>query len=418
MANLPVPSRREYACVDAVVAFEAMNLIREKFRVLLVAGAQVRDLPSDMRAAGQHLDRYEFPQRGIFGTAAAIRVMGDSLGSDDNESLLNALIKYADERSDVEIPLVGGAEAEGIRFRLLVEVDDTFKMADLAYSLAKVTRLASGRDLLLRKLVDRIEKGRRGNGGWAVDLSGRGGSDLLATAHAVRALHTAGRAIAGRDVVVLEQGLTGRDASDYVASFVLLVLLMVRRDGLTGRERGWVTELWERLAPETTKSSEANYDYQIGSRTYYVRVPWQVYLLSCALIAQPATRFLAWRRQRLVLAAFEALASTKGFVYPLSGATPSTRTYAVLYDFFDETRLAFARIPLLGVLSRSMNIVTRIVYGRTAGIAAGVASLIFTVVAVRVWLTSGQGSIGDVATNIVAAAVLALFGLAVGRVRR
>ena len=43
-----------------------------KFDLLLESGAQIRDLPDGMIAAGQYLNRFEFEQRGLFGTAAAI----------------------------------------------------------------------------------------------------------------------------------------------------------------------------------------------------------------------------------------------------------------------------------------------------------------------------------------------------------
>ena len=73
-----LPATRPYRCIDEDLAETTIFSIRRKFDLLLENGAQVRGLPEGMLAAGQYLDRFEFEQRGLFGTAAAILVISSS----------------------------------------------------------------------------------------------------------------------------------------------------------------------------------------------------------------------------------------------------------------------------------------------------------------------------------------------------
>lgn len=395
-----------------------MGLISEKFRTLLRAGAQVRDLPQELRAAGQHLDRYDLAQRGIFGTSAAIRVLGASGGSAGDDELLNGLVRYVAERPEFEVGVTSEAERDGLKWRLSIEVADTFKTADLVYSLATVSRLAVGRDVVLGGLVARLEAGRRPAGGWGAELVPDAPFSALATAHVVRAIYRAGRQVAPADIDLLHQELDSPTLSRYEATFVLLVLLILRQDGVNGEDRRRVLALWKQLEPETSAPSEANHDYEIRTRTYYVRVPWQIYLLWCVLVVCPGSRFLTADRQRMVLTMVANLATPAGFVYPQSGTMASTRTYAILFDFFDATRRTFAGSPWLGWLSRVLNGATRFLRSRLLAAGLGAACACLLVLVTLSWLNAESSSWAEIAPNLVAAALLGLGSLALRAYRR
>ncbi len=191
-----------------------------------------------MKAAGQYLNNYDFTQRGMFGTAAAVRtIVASPLHSGDIE-LVESLIRYSAARESIESSL-GHESVDVVRTRLTIEKSDAFKTTDMVYSLASCPGAVTGWETLLSSLLNRLRDARRPTGGWSVDLNPAGECDLLATAHAVRALWRAGVQPDAADLGLLSHeccaSKDGTGGQLYVRSFVLLVLIRldlhrVRRD--------------------------------------------------------------------------------------------------------------------------------------------------------------------------------------------
>lgn len=300
MTQFALSTRRTYACVDLAVLDESVEAVKTKFRTLLQVGAQLNDLPVDMKAAGQYLNNYGFAQRGLFGTAAAIRsISADPLHSSD-VATVEALVRYVASRDSIELSAATDP-LDVVRSRLAVEKADAFKTADIVYSLAACPSAVSGRETLLTSLLSRLKSGRLPGGGWAVDLSPSGEFDLLATAHVMRALHRAGVQPDSVDARMLRQNCFVKQAiggQAYVQCFTLLVLLQIDLRGVRHEARRAFRGLLSSLGKALDVQSEANYEYTIGSRPYYVRIPWQLHLIEACARLYPWTRFLSWRWQR------------------------------------------------------------------------------------------------------------------------
>ncbi|MGH7928727.1 MAG: hypothetical protein ACREQV_13135, partial [Candidatus Binatia bacterium] len=351
--------------------------VKTKFRTLLQAGAQSDGLPADMKAAGQYLNNYGFDQRGLFGTAAAIRsISADPLHSSDVVTV-ESLVRYVASRDNVELSARADAQ-EVVRSRLAVEKSDVFKTADVVYSLTVCPSAVSGREAILTSLLGRLTSTRRPSGGWAVDLDPAGECDLLATAHVTRALHFAGVQIDSVDLRMLGNHCFDDQATGgqiYVQCFALLVLLQVDARRVRREARRAFRRMLLTLGRALDVQSEANYEYTIGSRQYYVRVPWQLYLIEACARLYPWSRFLSWKWQQRVLRILQQLDSPDGFVYESSGRFESTRTHAILSDTLFGLRNQYSRSQYLSVASSVINVTSRLSTSRPVMVTVGGAAV-------------------------------------------
>ncbi len=421
MTHFSLPAKRKYTCVDLLLLDDSVEEIKSKFRTLLRAGAQNKDLPEDMRAAGQYLNKYDFTQRGMFGTAAAILTIAASPLDERDVDLVESLIRYCVARELLE-PTVSKEAVDVVRSRLAIEKTDAFKTADMVYSLASCPSAVTGREALLSALLDRLRSARRPSAGWSVDLRPAGECDLLATAHVVRALAQAGVQPDAADLRLLSQAClddtSGTSGQLYVRSFALLVLVRldlrrVRRDARRAF-RGLLSDLDKSL----NIPSEANYEYTIGARQYYVRIPWQLYLIEACAWLYPWTRFVSWRWQRYVLSIIEALDSPHGFVYEASGSFESTRTHAVVSDTLQGLRDQYSRSQYLGTASTLINSASRLSSSRPAMITIGGGAVGLAGYSAYEWLGTTGSSFADVAPNFIASAVTLVLQYVVSKLRR
>ena len=102
MAPVLLPSPSYFVSVDGLALRTGMARIEEQFRDLLENGNQAQGLPGGMYAAGQHLNPYSMNQRGLYGTAAALLVLGRSQPSPRQIALIEGLIRYISERPTLE----------------------------------------------------------------------------------------------------------------------------------------------------------------------------------------------------------------------------------------------------------------------------------------------------------------------------
>jgi len=89
--------------------------------------------------------------------------------------------------------------------------------------------------------------------------------------------------------------------------------------------------IWRRLKPLLGQDLEANVEYSWRDNNYYVRIPWQLYLI--AMLAKRNRRlFFSSSVQERLTAIVEAVKRPAGFFYLHSGRRISTRTNAILFD--------------------------------------------------------------------------------------
>jgi hypothetical protein len=395
-----------------------MSKIEDQFRDLLEHGAQAAGLPDGTYAAGQYLNPYSINQRGMYGTSAALLVLARSTASADRIKLIEGIIRYVNGRSDIERSLAGSdTESSALAARLAVEWDTAFKCADLLYALSAAPPVVTGREELINKVLARIQRGRRASGGWSADLDPRRDSDPLATASIVRALHAAGISNDEMDLRLVRQ--CAHAQADVLVQVRVLCLLALLEIG--GRDEQ-LDALWkafmERLAPRLREPTEINYEFTLGNHYYYVRVPWQLYLLSCAALTSPLRLVFNRHVRRVLMDGIAALASPAGYIYPASGHMRSTRTYSILMDTLWRLDHALNAAGYVAPISMAANLGVRLVYSRTVTWAALLGALAIGGLSLWSWMFDQKAFLSAVGPELFSAGLLATVGFALSRIRR
>jgi hypothetical protein len=417
MPPVLLPSTSYYVSADRKVLREAMLLIEEQFRDLLENGVQAQGLPAEVFAAGQHLNPYSMNQRGLYGTAAALLVLARSRPTSQRNSFIKGLIKYINDRRAIEIALADTDEDVNMLVaRFLIEWRQSFKCSELLYALAIAPAVITGREALMGLLLDRLEAGRRASGGWSADLDPNRDHDPLATASVVRAFHAAGAPVAQADLDLVRADARNKDSvNPYARSFCLLVLLELAEPDHV------LVKLWndllDDLRPQLRDAAEANYEYTLGNRQYYVRIPWQLYLIEGAAICRPLSIVFTSDIRSTLLDAIQAVNTSDGYIYRAFGHTKSTRTYGILMDTLWHVDHQLDSSRYVSGLAALANWGTRVVYARSVSWILLIAAIALAALGVRAWLANSSGPFAAIGAEITAALLLAFTGFLLRRIR-
>ncbi|MFC5288094.1 hypothetical protein ACFPM7_13625 [Actinokineospora guangxiensis] len=418
MSPLILPANKVYRCVDDELATITMARIREKFATLLSTGAQSGALPDGLLAAGQYLDQPDFDQRGLFGTAAAILVHAGGRPDDASLKAARALIEYLRARPEVEPALARDEhDRADMRRKIRLERIDTFKTADVVYALSFVPAIVSGKDALLRELVDRVQAARLPAGGWATQLAADRTHDPFATAHVLRALHAVGAPMDPVDVRTLVDALA-TPGDPYARTFLMSVLLDIGGGEHTELVRAEFARVVGQLREQCGTYAEANFEYTIGKRQYYVRVPWQLYLIQVVLGLSSGLAFFSAFWQKQLLGVVERINSPEGFVYAQSGHAQSTRTYGIVFDLMRRVAQRCRSATWFNAAGGFINRVTRVADSGVTQALVVVAGIAVVVVTTVRWFGDDGADAGELAPNFLAAAVVALLQWGLLRAKR
>ena len=415
MIPTEIPVERRFVCVDATVVQAARGAIRAHFVQLLTAGSQARELPPEMTAAGQYLTEYQRTQRGIYGTAAAIRVLADGQLSTPERELLPKLIKYLHARPQIERALAKDAsEHRAVEAALEFDQTSTVKAADLLYALSYVSPAIPMRDQLIQTLIGSLSLGRIPTGGWSYLLSASGQPTVIATAHVVRALHANRVPLNDSDLGVIQNFISNWDSRAQDAPTACFALLALSRTGAySDRDlRKSLKKLWVACEPMMHSDAEANYEYVSGRTHYFVREPWQLQLAELACRVSPFRIFLYPLLQQRLMAAAAAACQPMGLRYALSGPYVPTRTNGAFLDVLAGIQERISARRHIQATYRAINALYAIV--TSAFLRAGLAVGALAIVALSSvsWYNSSATRWTDLAPNFIAAAVL--FFLAAG----
>jgi hypothetical protein len=191
----------------------------------------------------------------------------------------------------------------------------------------------------------------------------------------------------------------------------------VLQDGADDTTFGIWKELLETLRPELRSRIESNYEFTIANASYYVRVPWQLYLIAAASICSPMSIVLVPDIRASLLDCIQAVGTSRGYVYPAFGPMKSTRTYGILMDTLWRVRKELGSSPYLTKLSSAANVGTRIIYSRTLAGMSLVGALALAGIAVHDWITGGTAPWGALGPELAGGVLLALISLLLNRVR-
>lgn len=388
---------------------QARNGISQLLLEQVANGLQTTSLPQDMAACGQFVGAPGRGQRGAHGTSAALDVLAQS-DLNGAPELVKRMISY------LEMAWLGSNTYDGANH----DKTNVIKIAETLIAVQKVQRSIASTEALARHLATLLITARRQGCGWSYFIDSPNNSDIdeLPTAFAYLALSEYG--FDGLDITrkwLFEKVNTASQTprvegqSDiYVHTYSLYVLS-------TANARGWqppAQELkkifltfWQRLSG-VRDNVEQNLEYwRNETESFYVRVPWQIYLLGLGAKLAPS-KILTTTSADLRLSTLVGGASSgRGFRYPHSGDVSSSRTNAILFNVLGIVKIERSRShwkPVFWLGHRVANILR----SRPVAylFAASVAS--FIIYSIYLWFNDASKEIADLAVEFIAAILLAL----------
>lgn len=365
---------------------QARRSIERLFADQCEQGEQTRKLGNPAQAAcGQFLgpEALQIPQQGLYGTAAAIRVLSKSDNPGD-QALVNRLVGFIQDRLGLGTP--------SVLIPLDEDADNVIKLSEVLYALSFVPAATSQTEAAKRAIGEQLMGGIITGRGWSFYLAPGTSQDVdpIPTAYAIRALSSCGYDVPGprRYLSEMINNLTTREVranSDIaVGVLCLFVLTFSRResDTISDKElRSAFKRIWYRLERLMEYDIEQNVEYPgIGASAHnqYVRIPWQLYLLALAAALAEYRTFNSVTAQRKMESILKEV-SNSGFLYPHSGKHLSSRTNAILFDVLEiieqemKSSLAYDIALRLDQLRRALG--SRIVRGLLGAIALTVIIL-------------------------------------------
>ena len=388
---------------------EARSEILQRFVNKCQKGLQISDLPNDVSACGQYLDAGS-RQRGLHGTAAALRVLS---GSKDTEarSLSERIVSYLVSRTDIEVGLTT-TNTEQVQRGIDRDNQNVIKVSEVLYALSFVDGSVKGREGLIGDLAEALRKGIIHGNGWDYFLDGSEKPELLPTAFAIRALAEHGydediegpaKFLQGFLKDPKEESWKSRADINVRANCLYVLTFSKGLDRLVDRSvlKKAMSALWRRLEQLLHEDFEQTIEYQCHDDHFYVRVPWQLYLLALASRLSPWKRFASGAAQRRLHAIVESAVAREGFSYPHSGDRLSSRTNAILYESLgileENLRTPQALWPFY-LVDRVRGFISRIVPYLALGAAGWVTVC---------WVRTG-GTVSELGPELVGAFLLAL----------
>jgi hypothetical protein len=398
--------------VGAADLDRAREVIVNLFEVTCQDGRQSARLPSGHLACGHYFGLLDREQRGLYGTAAAIRVLSQERDPADRE-LTAALVAYVTDRPVLERDLAEPDDLTGVERKLADDTHTTTRVAEVLFALSTVKLGTAAIQPTAQQLAELLLAGSTSEGwGYLLDRRGEPGHGEVAivpTAMAVRAL-----AAHGYDVTdqarTLVRALTG-GADPYAQTYCLLVLweagMLSRREA-----RRHLKRLWARLAGGFDVSVEANVEWVRGRDWHAIRLPWQLYLMTAAAGIAPWWLLARRRAQRKLADLVTELVEHGSFVYPYSGPYPSTRTHSIVYDLLrvvgGHGAVGSRRVSLLLV----GDLVREAATSRVTRWVARLLAVTLVTVSLLDWRAHPSALVGTVAPGMLSA--LVLFLLSVG----
>src|SRR6185369_12576182 len=153
------------------------------------------------------------------------------------------------------------------------------------------------------------------------------------------------------------------------------------------------------------ESIEQNVEYWRDRGTYYVRVPWQLYLLALAARLRYYRSFATYAGQTRLRSILTQVIQG-GFRYPHSGEMISSRTNAILYDVLGRIQSETRRYQLVSPVYWIDRLRTSTLFRRVLGAAA----LLLIVYSVWQWIDRGA-DLGALAGDFLGPALIALVAL-------
>jgi hypothetical protein len=389
-----------------------MAAIQALFIEQCAHGAQSKELTHyDAVACGQYLKYTSSRQRGLHGSAAAISVLARGT-TEETRRLSTKLLEYLNKRDEIEQHVVGSRPDRMVHLK--ADRVNVIKLSEVLYGLRYVSSAIGDRDPLVRRIAGDLRGGSYEDKGWSYFLGDKQEVQILPTAFAIRALAAHGYPIDAQvsSLIHVLDRPTSAQADIFVRTAGIFALTFIEprpRELTSDKLRRLLTASWRSLETLLEQDLEANIEYSFDDRNYYVRVPWQLYLIASSAHLRPYRIFSSSRLRRRFQSVLHAAKGT-GFVYPHSGERISARTNAILFDALDLIHADVTKNTWLqgaGIVSDRV----RLALGSKAVSAFGVLfALAVAGYSIARWVAERR-SIADLAPELLAAVLIFLLAL-------
>jgi len=323
---------------------EIQKKIEESIYEQVVNGKQSDMLPNGYKACGQFFKINDRTQRGLHGTSSALKIIALSTSNMVKDSI-PPIINYIKDHSSVELALLSQqAPSDSVRRDEL----NVIKNSECLYSLSYVQGGVGNKDQIVGILSENLKQGIIEKKGWGY-FTGDNKIELLPTAFAAMAVFSNGFTEYENTYNFIFSEIEGKikgenfDLTTYtVLIFALYVITFYYGPGinnkiLTNKFKDLYFKLWKSDYRTFNEDIEQNIEYWNQDNHYYIRIPWQLYMLALT------SKFSSWNfakidTQKRLNSIYRNCVDQEGFRYRYSGPYFSVRTHSIIYETLGRIR--------------------------------------------------------------------------------
>ncbi len=370
-------------------------------------GRQSSVLPDGYKACGQFFSIKDRTQRGLHGTSSALKVLALSTDNSIKDSI-PAIIKYLADHTTVETQLLSQADPQEALKR---NENNVIKISECLCSLSNVQTGVGNKDKIVDTLTTNLKQAIIDNKGWGYFLnSANTKTELLPTAFAALAVFSNG--FPGFDgtynyiISEIENKSKNKDldlTTYTILVFALYVIAFYYRPGINNKAIGQklkslYVKLWKSDYRTFNEDLEQNIEYWNEDNHYYIRIPWQLYMLALS------SRFSSWNlakvsSQKRLTSIYDNCANKEGFRYPFSGPYFSVRTHSIIYEVLEKMR-PFLRQKIIYLFFNWIDYIRNFLANRIFRIVISTLSVLLAGYIIFKWYKHGALNVGELAPHL------------------
>ncbi len=380
-----------------VISITVLNQVQD--------GAQSKELTNAL-ACGQFLKVPTTIQRGLHGTAAAIRVLAgfDSTYNDQ----LRKLLAYLENIEAFEI--------EGEMFNgLSRDLNNIIKNSEILYALSYIHSGTASTEKLKESISTKLFMSKNDDGGWSYFTDVEEDSDMYFTSSVYLALrsHHYNSLQNTKEFLIEKLKKYKTENIPDPTTFSKLCFIVYTFVKLNEHKRNKETKkllidvfnkLWDSEFCVINSDFEQNIEYPGRQKHYYVRIPWQLYLLAVASSLVP--RYFA---QKKSISRFNSIINSiiddNGFIYKQSGKNISSRTYAILFETLSVIEGTFKlnlKFYLLNIFDWILNFFNNKIFKNIVSIIG----FILIIIVIYISIKNDTMNIQNIAPSIIASLLI------------
>jgi hypothetical protein len=394
---------------------QAQDKIKKMFLEQVQKGNQSKSLNnSNLLACGQFLNYLESNQRGLHGTAAALRVVSHYERGDTCKNAVKSLLEYA--KSFVEIE----KQQDSINEQsAMIDDNNIIKKAELLYSLSFIKSGTADCDDLIKKIAKELKDNQINNDSWTFFVNTENKeADIIPTSMSVLALHAnncdgykTGRTFLLNEInkIIKEKIKDPETFSKIVLALYVLVFTTNGERELKENEHEYkniLKKIWSSNFAFMNSDIEQNIEYPYNTRHFYVRIPWQIYLLAIS------NRLSYWYSSKVSyfsrLHSILEQTNVGGFKYLYSGKHISSRTNAIVFDVLEHIKKS-NKYSLITNFLNFYDKILNFLKGSVVKWCFNALAIIIIVYSTYQWINASDSSIKDFAPEFIACFVIFLF---------